>query len=57
MGPVADEVAATVDALDAELLDALECCMQRRKVGMNVCDDRGRRDRRTLSIDKYRFNR
>ena len=36
---IADEVAAAVDALDAELVDAPERRLQRGEIGVNVGDD------------------
>ena len=51
MRAVADEVAAAVDALDAELVDAIERGLQRREVGVDVGDDRDARCRSVRAMD------
>jgi hypothetical protein len=58
IGPVADQVPAAIDPLDAECLYALERSLQGGEICVDVRDNRYVAVHiRTLSIDRRRFNR
>jgi len=55
--PVADQIAAAVDGVDASPVDRLEHRLKGRQVGVDVGYDRRPPHRpHSLSIDKLRFN-